>query len=207
MPVMRQTGPMQRWRKYARGGVGMRGLGQAGCLAYDDEGDCTQYSSDSGTSVNLFPGGSLPSNPLANPVVTTPIQITSSPVPSSLTTGYLSTDPGYIAGATTEPSTAGLLNPNSQLSAATQTQIAALAPTTPVTSVPGLSSAQQAALIAAGLTTAGQIVKSGFAPTVLPLNPIAVTTSTNPFASISATTWLIGAAALIAVLALSGKKR
>ena len=33
MPVMRQTGPMQRWRKYARGGVGMRGLGQAGCLA------------------------------------------------------------------------------------------------------------------------------------------------------------------------------
>ena len=52
--------PVVRWR-------GVRGLGDT-CLEYDDSGNCIDTGA---TSVNLFPGGTLPPNPVINPVVST----------------------------------------------------------------------------------------------------------------------------------------
>lgn len=193
MPVMRQTGPMQRWRKYARGGVGMRGLGQDATLACGDVGqpDCPVDTSGdlaaiqaSGQLNQLYTsGGPNESAPVS---VYTPVtSFSSANIGQSM-----SCAPGYVV-----VDASGNCGPASTLAATLAAPGGA--------ATLGLT-AQQAAALTASLNAANTAIKiaTGQAPATSPL-PV----STNPFASISTTTWIIAAVAVVGVLMLSGRKR
>jgi hypothetical protein len=201
---MYRQGTAQRWRRYARGGVGMRGLGQA-CLEYDDSGNCVETAGGApGATVPLPPlPCSDPGADIANCTGTVGLLLGEAPSPSGLYP--VVAGPTLPAGAPVSVGSsagcaAGYVVSDASGNCAPAATVLANLSTPAGAAAAGLSASQAAAITAALRTATGVVAAISPPPVVAP--PV----STNPFASISTTTWIVIAAAGAAVLLLSSRK-
>lgn len=197
-------------RAVRRAVIRRRGIGQA-CAEYDDSGNCI----DAGTTVNLFPGGSLPQNPVT-PVVASsssnpfgsflnPTTPSSNPAISTLLSPSSTVDVGgspYGAVGSNGGCASGYVVGDASGNCVPATTLLNTISTTAGAASAGLSPTQAAAITTA--LKAATVAVGGAAPaaTIVPA-------STNPFAAITPTQWMLiaGGAAALLLLSSSRKRR
>jgi hypothetical protein len=180
----RNTLAVRRPRAVRRG---MWGLGQAACANYDsDSGLCLDSTTDVPTSTTL---------PTAAGPVTSTGALPTSYLPSgeAIATQYTIGSQGTCPAGQIVVDQYGSCGPSSTLAST-------LASPSGASSL-GLSPTA-AAQIANALNAAGTAVKIATGQAV---TPVAVV-STNPFASVSPTVWLVGAAVLVGIVLVSKKR-
>lgn len=205
----------QSWTRYARGNVarpvlrrrfgvrGLRGFGQVDCTSLDSNGNCV-----TSTGAIYDQSGNLISGSIATQVGTTTTFNTTNPVVQQSTGTLL--NPGSAVDVNGSPygaigssggCAAGYVVADASGNCAPTATVAATLSTAAGAASLGLTATQQAAALASiNAATAAAKILSG-QPAVTP-----VVASTNPFASISTTTLMIGAAVILGVLVISKKR-